>query len=485
VIFMSEKWYTHALMVNRDPNWYGAIDDTSKETCISSLNNYFSFYDGAITDICLGLLEQSTINPTEAFYWRGLKYLQKKENGIDVDYSGNKGLRALYRCYAEYGVDGVQIFIDKMREKGIRPWLALRMNDAHFPDEQTCFLRSDMYYEEKAAGHKIGDAYGYFGHCYNFKYERYPNAILGYIGELLDKYDFFGLELDFMRNPRCFDYMNEPDCHKIMTEYIRKIKARVLEGEKRVGHGIKISIRTNRSPEHAMAFGFDIKTLCDEGLVDAVIPTPGWNPTDSAVPIAQWRELLGDKVAIIAGIETNNYGATLNTPEQTKAYTAAFYAEGADGIYYNNHEYDTERNHGSWAVSYENCLEGHREFTVNLQDCVANTTLERYKPLPIEFEEKGELPLRVGRIKASDKVKVALNFIGDEYPTLTVGNIKYITAQRVEPIIRKLRAGGDYVTTPDIPLTYDISGFATESPLTLEFKGKGKITYITILIDAE
>ncbi len=482
---MSDKWFRHALMVNRDPNWYYAIDASSKETCISSLNDYFSFYDGAITDICLGLLEQTTINPSNFLHWRGLKYLQKKENGIDVDYSQNGGLRALYKCYAEHGVDGVQIFIDKMREKGIRPWLALRMNDAHFPYEETSFLRSDMYYEEKAAGHKLGEAYGYFGHCYNFKYERYPNAVLGYIGELCDKYDFFGLELDFMRNPRCYDYLNEPDCHKLMTEYIRKIKARVLEGEKRMGHDIKISIRTNRSPEHAMTFGFDIKTLVDEGLVDVVIPTPGFNPTDSAIPIKEWRELLGDKVAIIAGIETNNYAATVNTPAQSKAYTAAFYAEGADGIYYNNHEYDNARNHGAWAISYDNCLLGHREFTVTLQDCIANETLKRYKPLPVEFDSSVVIPLKVGPIKSSDKVTVAANFIGDEYPTLSAGGVKNVKAARVEPLIRKLRDGTDHVVTPDIPLTYDICGVETASPLELKFQGKGKITYITILIDSE
>ena len=81
---MDKKWCKNVLMVNRDPNWYYAIDDTNAETCRTSLENYFSFYDGAVTDVCLGLLEQTTINPSDCFHWRGLKYLQKKENGIDV-----------------------------------------------------------------------------------------------------------------------------------------------------------------------------------------------------------------------------------------------------------------------------------------------------------------------------------------------------------------------------------------------------------------
>ena len=201
--------------------------------------------------------------------------------------------------------------------------------------------------------------------------------------------------------------------------------------------------------------------------------------------VKDWRELLGDKVAIIAGIETNNYAATVNTPEQSKAYTAAFYAEGADGIYYNNHEYDSVRNRGAWAISYDNCRLGHREFTVTLQDCIANETLKRYKPLPVEFDGSVVIPLKVGPIKSSDKVTVAANFIGDEYPTLTAGSVKNVKAVRVESLIRKLRDGTDHVVTPDIPLTYDICGVETASPLELKFQGKGKITYITILIDSE
>ena len=47
----NKKWYTDALMINRDPNWYYAIDASSKESCIGSLNSYFSFSDGAITDM--------------------------------------------------------------------------------------------------------------------------------------------------------------------------------------------------------------------------------------------------------------------------------------------------------------------------------------------------------------------------------------------------------------------------------------------------
>lgn len=260
----NKNWYDGALLINRDPNWYRAIDVTSAETAAKSLREYFSCYKGhKVTDVMLGVLEQTTLIPSKAFYWRGDKYLQKSENGYEVDYTQDD-VAKLYKCFAEYGVDAAQIFIDTMNECGIRPWLALRMNDVHFGEDATSFIRSDMYYAAKEANEMVGPEYGYFGYGFDFKYPRYRNAILGYIEELLNKYDIFGLELDFMREIFCFDYKNEPDCAKIMTEYIREIRMLTNAASKRIGHDIKLLIRICRDPKDALDFGFDIKRMCEE-----------------------------------------------------------------------------------------------------------------------------------------------------------------------------------------------------------------------------
>jgi len=197
----NKKWYEGGLlMVNRDPNWYGAIDGSSKEACIESITAHFNRFAGSqITDLMLGLLESTTITPSNSYMWRGLKYLQKVENGIEVDYTQNRAISSLYKCYEEYHVDALQIYIDCMNKAGIRPWFSLRMNDCHFGGDPTSFLHSDMYYEELAAGHMIGDPYGYYKYCFDFTYPRIRQAINGYISELVNKYDIFGLELDFMR----------------------------------------------------------------------------------------------------------------------------------------------------------------------------------------------------------------------------------------------------------------------------------------------
>ena len=470
-----KKWYDNAVMVNRDPNWVGF---TTKEDGES----VFSFFGGAaITDIMLGVLEQTTMVPSEHLTWRGAKFLQKLENGKEVNYPQMEGL---YRAYTECGVDGVQIFIDQMHKLGIRPWLSFRMNDAHFGDDETSFLRSDMFYEEQDAGHLTGKRYGYYGHLFDFRYPRYRNAVLGYIKELLNKYDIFGIELDFMREIICFDYLAHPEgIQEIILNYMREIKEYVTGIEKRVGHDIKISIRTCREPDDAYTFGFDIKTMVDEGLVDVVVVTPRWSPTDSALPIGKWRKLLGDDVAIIAGIETNNVKNTFNTAENSKAYAAAFYAEGADGIYYNNHEYNRPRNREAWKVNRESCLEGRRDFVVTSQDCAAYTA-QRYAPLPMTFKGHGVIPLNIGKVKATDKVTLLIDYEGENIPEADILRVHNGNGTVVEPLVVESR-NGDVNVTEHTPVQYDMSGFETEGHIAIDFRGRGTIHYIRLTIDAK
>lgn len=499
----NKKWYDGALVVNRDPCWYvvadpavgrpdpdflSSMDPTSSVSMRESLKEYFSRYRGhKITDVLFCVFEQTALLPNKAFAWRGEKYLQKKENGFDVNYtSTQKGLgnlEGLYRCFAEYGVDAAQLFIDTMKELGIRPWLTLRMNDAHFGYDDTAFLRSDMFYEAKAAGEMIGEQYGYYAHCFDFRYPRYREALLGYIAELLERYDIFGLELDFMREIRCFDYLNHPDCQSIMTDYVRRIRALTNAAGERLGHPVRLMIRTCRSPQDAFDFGFDIPAMCAEGLIDAVVPSPRWEITDSGIPIGEWRSLLGEDIAIFGGVETLNVKFTSTRPENTRAYAAAFYAGGADGFYLYNHEYLTPITRRTWMTTRESCIEGRREFVVTYQD-VDSGLRPIYKPLPLAVDGRAELPLNIGKVASENRVTVVIDFEGDTAPALSVPGRADAEGVVIEPVVFKRDSAEDIVLTEHMPLQYDLSGISTDNALALTFRGQGVVHYVNIIIEA-
>lgn len=475
----NKKWYKDALLVNRDPNWYGAIDTSSKETAEKSIEKYFSLFKGhKVTDVQLCIFENTSLIPSKSVMWRGDKFLQKKENGIAVDYSRLEGL---WKCFAEYGVDAAQIFIDTMKKIGIRPWITLRMNDAHFNGDKTAFLRDDFYYIAEKNGWMIGGEYGYYSHCLDYSVPEVRARMLGLIGEILDKYDFFGLELDFMREIYCFDYRHNPDCHKIMTEFLHQVKSLVTKAEKRVDHPIRLMIRTHRSPKDALEYGFDIKTMCEEHLVDAVVPSPRWETADSAIPVSEWREVVGEDVALFPAIETLNYRFTTTTTDISKAYAAAFYAQDADGIYLYNHEYYTERNRGTWMIDRESCLKGRRDFVVTFQDIMSGS-YPAYRPLPMSAD--GQLSLKVGHISKNNKLSVIIDFEGDVPPTISTGCVKNAEGEKMDAIVvRDHDNERDVNVTEHSAYTYDISGVECELDLVLEFAGCGIVHYVDVVIE--
>ncbi len=477
-----KKWYDDAVMVNRDPNWMYRAGGDSPEVCRSVLESFFSKYEGNSTDILLGVLEQTTTMPSKHLMWRGLKAVQTIENGHEVSYPDHMGM---YKAYTEYGVDGVQIFIDEVRRLGKRPWITLRVNDVHFPYDETSFLHSDMFYEEVKAGHNIGEHYGYYGNAFDFKKSvRYREALLGFIGEILDTYDVFGIEMDFMREIYCFDYLGDSEgIHDIILDFMREVKRMAKKAEERVGHDYKISIRTCRDPEDAYTFGFDIKKMADEGLIDIVVPSPRWSPTDSGIPIRKWKALLGDSVGIIGGIESHNFKQTYNTWENAKAYAAAFYAQGADGIYFNNHENFNDRNRLSWTVNRASCYEGRRYFVVTEQDCAAYKS-KAYKPLPFKIISNYQLPLEIGKVKKGDKVTLIIDYEGEKLPKAAIGNVR-AEGKVVEPLVLPLQNKEQWLNaTEHTPVEYDLSGFETDGPIVLRFIGSGTVHYVRLTIDA-
>ena len=129
-----KKWYDNAVMVNRDPNWYGAAEGESAEECRASLQNYLSRYAGAVTDVLIGVLEQTSIIPSKHIMWRGDKVLQKVENGKEVDYTYLSMMR-LYRAYAEF-LGEVFSMADDRGEAYVQPVGYLLVDEAAYDEYQ-------------------------------------------------------------------------------------------------------------------------------------------------------------------------------------------------------------------------------------------------------------------------------------------------------------------------------------------------------------
>lgn len=262
---------------------------------------------------------------------------RKVENGFPVNYDAQFKAQSLLS--KAYGIDPYDVWFRRTRQRGLEAWMSVRMNDCHCPEEDTCFLRSDFFYEAREKGWMIGERYGYRRNCFDYAVPEVRQKMLDYIEEQLERYDVDALEMDFLREITCFDYLNCPDKVDIMNDFVRKVKAIVDAAAGRRGHRIQLTARLMRDIEQNLAFGFDVETWTKEGLVNHINVSPRWASCDSDMPIAQWKTRFPD-MEISAGIETLVLRANNNahaSADVVNGLAATYISQGADDIYLYNY----------------------------------------------------------------------------------------------------------------------------------------------------
>lgn len=390
-----------------------------KETLYPFVDTYS---DTPITDILFDIFCQYSNTASSIWTDYAAKYEQKTENGVTVDYT--ELYRGLNRFNKEFGIDPYRVWFDRCREKGIHPWITLRMNDCHCPDDPASFLRSDFFYEAREKGWMIGDKYGYYRHCFDYAQPVVRQKMLDYIREQLFRYDVDGLELDYSREWFCFDYPNRPDCFEIMNDFVREVKKIVSAAEEKHGHPIRIGVRLMRDIAQNKVLGYDAETWVKEKLVDHICVCPRWASCDSDMPIREWKNRFPD-IEISAGLTDliltsfgENESNVGGTPGILAAYVIRFLSEGADAIYLFNFFHDPyniaakEKYHPVYTRcdSIEHALSGDYRFILTYQDLVPEGCAG-WRPLPVNVKSSGtEVPIDLGLLPQDRHYELIVGF---------------------------------------------------------------------------
>ena len=304
------------------------------------LDLYLEGYKGhGISDLIYCIFCQNSIVPTETVDWLYDNYEKTEEDGKSVNYKGETHVRACYMAYNEMK-DPIGYVIDKSK-KDFNVWLSYRMNDCHWSHAETAPGRSkQLYYHAKKNDGFIGDhvAGRWFGECLDYTDEHIRSVMLDYIKETVYRYHPYGIELDFLREPFCFDYEKTPNACEIITDLMKKIKAVVTDYEREYGKKVKILVRLVRDIENNKIFGFDVKEWVRLGLVDVLSPCSRWSDTDSDMPISEWKALCaGTDVEIAAGLEFYLWNNIKVSEECCKGLASQYFDDGADKIYLYNY----------------------------------------------------------------------------------------------------------------------------------------------------
>jgi len=253
------------------------------------------------------------------------------------------------------GGDVVQTFVARCRERGLTAFVSVRMNDAHHifrndeiadPKRRADAMAVCRFYHEHPE-FRMGErtqGYPWYPYVLDWSHQEVRDYKFRLIDELCRKYDFDGLELDFMRHPKYFrlDRTTAAQRAAILAGFVQRVR-RVLDATAKPGARRWLCVRVPPYVETHADVGIDLRALADAG-VDMVNVAPHYF-TVMTSDVAAIRRMLPERVrvyhelhyATVVGPPAEVDGRKVRTVRRTtpqQFYTAAHltYARGGDGI---------------------------------------------------------------------------------------------------------------------------------------------------------
>ncbi|MEK6797027.1 MAG: hypothetical protein AABZ39_19800 [Spirochaetota bacterium] len=238
------------------------------------------------------------------------------------------------------GNDFIGITQKRAKEKGLAFFLTWRMNDVHGIDHPEDPWTSDFYRDHPEYRIKTPDDPAWqwnAAHAFDFSRPEVHAYQLGFIRELITRYDFDGIELDFMRHPYLFPHtvpFEERCAH--LSSFVTEVR-RLLDTR---GKNLPICVRVPMSWDYGLEIGIDLKSWVNEGLVD-MVNVSTFFVTSSEMEVSLYRQHL-PKAKIYAELtQCTERGKTIElgleftrktTPEVLRSTAQCYLAQGADGI---------------------------------------------------------------------------------------------------------------------------------------------------------
>jgi hypothetical protein len=245
---------------------------------------------------------------------------------------------------AQDGIDVYARWIARCRQKSISAWLSMRMNDVHNVDDERSFIHSEFWRSNPQLRRVPYRFAEWTDRAFDYAHPEVRVHHMALIRELAERYDFDGLELDWMRFGFHFRPGHEREGAQILTEFTAQVRALLDEWERRRGHAIHLSARVPSRPQTALGLGMDAVTWAQRRLIDRLVITPFWASAETDMPIELWRQLLaGTGVTLAAGLEILLRPNPAWPQHQTNSLetvcgaATSFLARGADEIYLFNY----------------------------------------------------------------------------------------------------------------------------------------------------
>jgi len=238
------------------------------------------------------------------------------------------------------GIDVYEHWIARCRRRGISPWISMRMNDIHNVDDEKCYIHGEFWRQRPDLRRVTHHFHAWTDRAFDYGKAEVREHHMALIRELAERYDFDGLELDWMRFGFHFRPGHESEGIPLLTEFTAEVRRLLDSWEQKRGHRILLGARIPSRPQTALGLGMDAVRWARRNLVDMLVITPFWATAETDMPVETWKDLLdGTDVVLAAGLEIllRPYpafpGHPANSIETVRGAAAAMLDRGADRIY--------------------------------------------------------------------------------------------------------------------------------------------------------
>ena len=251
------------LVINEDNDRYfkqadlpGNVEKTTAEACERYVDTVLD--GGKVTHFFMCVCGQRASYDSKAWepIWKGLEGVER-----DGSPATNNAWCVNAKKMSDAGVDPYAIWTRRCREKGVSPWISMRMNDIHFCSVSNYF-RTESFWTEHPELHlrRPETKPGWNDHAFNYKYAKVRRHAFAMVDEILDRWDADGIELDWLRFEKHLTLGKEESLSHVLTDFMRGVRKRADTAAKRRGHPVRIAVRI--PPVYALArhLGYDPET---------------------------------------------------------------------------------------------------------------------------------------------------------------------------------------------------------------------------------
>ena len=243
------------------------------------------------------------------------------------------------------GNDPPKIVVRAAKKRGVDIFYSFRLNDCHDSFGHERLLATfKVEHPEWTIGAGHPEVHPSVHRNLNFAVPEVCDLKFAVIEEIFRKYDFDGLEIDFLRSPPYFIPSEAPGNAHLLTQFLERVRKHLNERGKARGRQIPLAVRVNPTLEACRLDGFDISTWVEERLVDSIILGSGNIDCD----VEAFKSLIdGRGISVYPCVYGWPSGYNIifgfeDSEPMLRALASNYWHQGADGIYtfnWNAHSY--------------------------------------------------------------------------------------------------------------------------------------------------